>query len=121
MNSMKHRSTAGVVRTGLVATLAAMAATTLAAALAQAVGVDFVVAEGEEAIPLSGFALVTGVFSVVGIVIAAALRQWSARPAERFLQTAVTLTAISLVPPFLSERTAPPLPPSWGCTSSRQR
>ena len=51
---------------------------------------------------MSGFAVVTGFFSVVGIVIAAALLRWSARPAERFVQTAVTLTAISLVPPLLS-------------------
>ena len=36
----------GLVGTGLVAALAAMAATTLAAALAQAVGVDFVVHDG---------------------------------------------------------------------------
>ncbi len=89
--------------TGLVATLAAMAATTLAAALAQAVGVDFEVPDGGEAIPLSGFAVVTGFFSVVGIVIAAALLRWTARPAKRFVQTAVSLTAISLVAPLLSD------------------
>lgn len=87
---------------GFVATLAAMAATTLAAALAQAVGVDFDLPEGGESIPLPGFAVVTGFFSVVGCVIAVALLRWSARPAERFVWTAVTLTAISLVPPFLS-------------------
>ena len=88
--------------TGFIATLAAMVATTLAAALARAVGVDFEVPEGGETIPLSGFAVVTGFFSVVGIVIAAALLRWSARPAERFVWTAVSLTAISLVPPLLS-------------------
>jgi hypothetical protein len=79
-----------------------MVATTLAAALAQAVGVDFAVTDGNETIPLSGFAVVTGFFSVVGIVIAVALLRWSARPAERFVWTAVSLTAISLVPPLLS-------------------
>ncbi|MEV6494706.1 DUF6069 family protein, partial [Actinoplanes sp. NPDC051633] len=57
---------------------------------------------GGETIPLSGFAVVTGFFSVVGVVIAAALLRWSARPAERFVWTAVSLTAISLVPPLLS-------------------
>ena len=93
----------GLVGTGLMATLAAMVATTLAAALAQAVGVDFVVSEGDEAIPLSGFAVVTSFFSVMGIVIAAGLLRWSARPAERFVQTAVSLTVISLVAPLLSE------------------
>ena len=92
----------GLAGTGFVATLAAMLATTLAAALAEAVGVDFEVPDGGETIPLSGIAVVTGFFSVVGIVIAAALLRWSARPAERFVRTAVTLTAISFAPPFLS-------------------
>ena len=71
----------GLAVTGFVAALAAMVATTLAAALAQAVGVDFEVPDGGETIPLAGFAVVTGVFSVVGIVIAVALLRWSARPA----------------------------------------
>ncbi|WP_245919852.1 DUF6069 family protein [Actinomadura mexicana] len=88
--------------TGFVATLAAMAATTLAAALAQAVGVAFEVPDGGETIPLPGFAVVTGFFSGAGVVIAAALLRWSARPAERFMWTAVSLTAISLIPPLLS-------------------
>ncbi|MGX1910211.1 DUF6069 family protein [Streptomyces phaeochromogenes] len=92
----------GLVGTGLMATLAAVVATTLAAALAQAVGVDFEVSDGGETIPLSGFAVVTGFFSVVGIVIAVALLRWSARPAERFMWTAVSLTAISFVPPLLA-------------------
>ena len=55
-----------------------------------------------ERIPLSGFAVVTGFFSVVGIVIAVALVRWSTRPAERFVRTAMTLTAVSLVPPLFS-------------------
>jgi Family of unknown function (DUF6069) len=88
--------------TGVIATLAAMVTTTLAAALAEAVGVDFEVPDGGEAIPLPGFATMTGFFSIVGVVIAAALLRWSARPAERFVQTAVSLTAISLVAPLIS-------------------
>jgi Family of unknown function (DUF6069) len=92
----------GLAVTGFIATLAATVATTLAAALAKAIGVDFQVPDGGETIPLSGFALVTGFFSVVGVVIAAALRRWSARPAERFVWTAMSLTAISWVPPLLS-------------------
>ncbi|MGC9541330.1 DUF6069 family protein [Streptomyces sp. UG1] len=92
----------GLAATGLVATLAATSATTLAAALAQAVGVDFEVPDGGETIPLSGVAVVTGFFSVVGTVIALALLRWSARPAGRFVWTAVSLTAISLLPPLLS-------------------
>ena len=87
---------------GFVATLAAMAATALSAALARAVGVDFEVPEGGETIPVTGVAVVTGFFSLVGTVIAAALLRWSARPAARFLWTALTLTVVSLVPPVLS-------------------
>ncbi len=86
----------------MIAALAATVATTLAAALAQAVGVDFQIPDGGETIPLSGFAVVTGFFSFVGIVIAAALLRWSAHPAKRFVWTAVSLTAISMVPPLLS-------------------
>ena len=111
----------GFAGTGFIATLAAMVATTVAAALAQAVGVDFEVPDGGETIPLSGFAVVTGFFSVVGIVMAAALLRWSARPAERFVRTAVSLTAISLVPRSSPGQTPPPPPPSSGYTSSLRR
>ena len=97
-----HSRLRGLAVTGVLATLAAMVATTLAAALAQAVGVDFEVPDGGETIPLPGFAVVTGLFSVVGIVIAGALLRWSARPAQRFVWTAVSLTALSLVAPLLS-------------------
>jgi hypothetical protein len=79
-----------------------MVATALGAALARAAGVDFEVPDGGEAIPVSGVAAVTGFFSVIGVVLAAALLRWSARPAERFVRTAVPLTAVSLVPPLLS-------------------
>jgi hypothetical protein len=82
-----------------------MAATTLAAAFTRSLGVDFEVAGGET-IPVSGIGVVTGFFSLIGIAIAAALLRWSARPAERFGWTAVSLTAISLVPPFLSGASA---------------
>ncbi|GEM00336.1 DUF6069 family protein [Cellulomonas terrae] len=88
--------------TGLLATVAAMAATTLGAASARALGVDFEVPDGGPTIPLAGFASVTGMFSVVGVVIAAALLRWSAHPARRFVQTAVTLTVLSLVPPVIA-------------------
>jgi hypothetical protein len=87
--------------TCIVATPVAMVATTGVAALARVVGVDFEVQDGET-IPLAGIAVLTGFFSLVGVGIAAALLLGSARPAERFVQTAVTLTAISLVAPFFS-------------------
>ncbi|TYK52820.1 DUF6069 family protein [Actinomadura decatromicini] len=99
--SASHRIR-GLAATGLIATLAAMAATTLAAALAHAAGADFEIPDGGEPIPLPGFAVVTGFFSIVGTVIAAALLRWSARPATRFLWTTVSLTAISLIPPLIA-------------------
>lgn len=85
--------------TGLRATPVAMAATGLAAAGLRAAGIDFEVAGGER-IPVPGIAVVTGVLSAVGVVLAAAFLRWSARPADWFVRTAVALTAISLVPPF---------------------
>ncbi len=96
------RGLRGLIVVGSVATLAAIVTTTLAAALARAVGVDLEVPEGGESIPLSGIAVVTGFFSVAGVVLAVALLRWSARPAHRFVRTTVSLTAISLVPPLLS-------------------
>jgi hypothetical protein len=95
------RPAIGLTGTGVLATLAAVVMTTLAAGLARAVGVDFEVSAGET-IPLSGIAVVTALLSAVGVVIAAALRRWSARPAERFAWTAVSLTVVSLVPPPLA-------------------
>ncbi|MFG1927243.1 DUF6069 family protein [Cryptosporangium sp. NPDC048952] len=89
---------ARVVTTGLLAAVGAVAATTLVAA---ALNVDLVGFEGET-IPLSGLAVVTGFFSLVGVVIAVVLLRLSARPARTFVRTALVLTAISLVPPLFT-------------------
>lgn len=91
----------GLAVTGILATLVAMAATTATAAFARAAGVDFAVSGGEK-IPVAGLAVMTGLFSLVGVVIAGVLGRWSARAAERFVWTASSLTAISMVPPFLA-------------------
>jgi hypothetical protein len=95
-----------LVGVGALATLAAVVVTTLAAALARTAGVDLEVSDGE-VIPVAGISVVTGFFSLVGVVIAAALLRWSARPAERFVWTTASLTALSLIPPFLAEADAP--------------
>ncbi|WP_019144947.1 DUF6069 family protein [Aeromicrobium massiliense] len=91
-----------LVVTGLLATLGAVVLTTAIAALARAAGVDFEVPDGEEKIPLSGFAVVTAFASLLGVVLAVALRRWSARPSTWFLRTTVVLTLVSLVPATLS-------------------
>ena len=90
-----------LVRTGLVAALVAAVVVTLAAALARAAGVAFQIPDGEERIPLPGFATVTVCFCLAGVVVAVLFQRRSARPADRFAWTAGTLTAISLVPPLL--------------------
>jgi hypothetical protein len=86
---------------GLEVTVAAAVLNAGVAAVARAAGVDLEVTGGE-AIPVSGIALVTAVFSVVGIGIAAALQRWSDRPVQWWWRTTVALTAVSLVPPFLA-------------------
>lgn len=96
-----RRRLLGVVRTGLIASLVAVVATTATAGLATAVGVELEVPADGETIPLSGIAFVTGVFSLAGVVIAAALLRWSARPREHFVWTTLVLTVLSLVPPWV--------------------
>ncbi|GAA0813167.1 DUF6069 family protein [Spirilliplanes yamanashiensis] len=92
----------GLAATGAAALLTAVAATALAATLARAAGVHFQIPAGGETIPTAGFAVVTAFFSAVGIAVAAGYRRWSTRPADRFLWTAVSLAALSLIPPVLS-------------------
>jgi uncharacterized membrane protein YoaK (UPF0700 family) len=90
-----------LVATGLAAAVAAAALNAAVAAVARAAGVDLEVTGGE-AVPVSGIAFVTAVFSVVGVVLAAALRKWSDRPVQWWWRTTIALTAVSLVPPFLA-------------------
>ncbi|MEV6810838.1 DUF6069 family protein [Micromonospora sp. NPDC051296] len=86
---------------GLAAAAAAAVAVTAFAAIAVAVGVDLELPDGGESIPLLGFTQLTFTFSVVGIIIALAIRRWASQPARIWVRTAVALTALSLVPPFL--------------------
>ncbi len=86
---------------GLVAAVAAAIAVTLVAAICKGADVDFAGTDGEDPIPLVAFTLFAFTFSVIGLVVAAGIRRWGKRPATTFLRTALTLTAISLLPPFL--------------------
>lgn len=87
---------AGLIRRGLVATAAAAAATTMTAAIARALDVPLAV-DGEE-IPLAGFAVLTTVWSVVGIILALALARWARKPRATFLAVTITLTVVSCIP-----------------------
>jgi hypothetical protein len=87
---------ASLWRSGLVAGLIAALATTAIAAVAGALGVSFEV-DGE-AVPLVGFAQMTLIGAVVGIVLATALRRWSGSPRTTFVRTTLALTVLSIVP-----------------------
>ncbi|MFG2632136.1 DUF6069 family protein [Streptomyces sp. NPDC048473] len=80
----------------------AVVATVIAAA-ADAIGVSLEV--GGEGIPLLGFTQLAFVFSMVGVVLAAAFRKWSRRPAAMFVRTTVALTGLSLLPDLLVPNT----------------
>jgi hypothetical protein len=88
-----------LVGPGVVAGLAAAAATTAVAAVALAAGVSLAAA-GEQ-IPLLGFTQLTFGCSVVGVILAGALRRWAARPRRTFVWTTVGLTALSLAAPCM--------------------
>ena len=64
--------------------------------VAGAAGVSFEV-EGE-AIPLAGYAQMTLIGAVLGVLLAKALRRWAKHPQSTFVRTTVALTALSIVP-----------------------
>jgi hypothetical protein len=74
----------------------AAAIVTAAAGLLHAVGVSFEI-DGEM-IPLLGFAQMTVLGAVIGGFVLAGLNRWSTAPRRRFVQVAVTLTALSCAP-----------------------
>jgi hypothetical protein len=93
----RTRTTASLWRAGLTAAAAAAVATTAVAAAARGAGVTFESASGD-AIPMAGFAELTILFSVIGIVIAAVIRRYSTRARTTFVRVAVALTVLSVVP-----------------------
>lgn len=86
---------------GAVATVLAATATAVVAAAGQAVGVGLAVSGTP--IPPSGFATMTVIFSVVGLLIALVLRRFAAHPRTAWIRTTVALTVLSLVPDVLAD------------------
>jgi len=82
---------------GVAAAVVASVATTVLAAVASAAGVSFADSTGAS-IPLTGFAQLTLVFSLVGVGIAAVMARKVRRPRRTFVRTAIALTALSFVP-----------------------
>src|SRR5689334_20984694 len=87
-------TTGSLVRTGAVAGPLARAATTVVAGNAAGISLDV----GGAPIPAGGFAVLTAVCSLIGLVLAAVLSRVTRRPRSVFIRTTVALTALSLVP-----------------------
>ena len=86
---------------GLAAAALAAAATTSVAALGSAAGISLDVAGSP--IPVSGFAVLTIVFSIVGVVLAAGLARWARSPRRAFLRSTGVLLALSFVPDLTAD------------------
>ncbi len=71
------------------------------AAAGQAIGISTEISGAP--IPTSGFATLTVIFSVLGLVIAVALRRFARSPRTAWLRTTVVLTALSFVPDVLAD------------------
>jgi hypothetical protein len=89
---------------GLLATAGAGIATSAVAAGGQAAGISLDVAGAP--IPVPGFAVLTVVFSVVGLLMALVMRRVARRPRTTFVRTTVALTVLSLVPDVLADAAA---------------
>jgi hypothetical protein len=86
-----------VWRHGAAAAVLASVTTPALAAIASTAGISFADRTGER-LPISGFAVLTLFFSLVGVAIAAVLVRTVRRPRPTFVWTAVVLTALSFVP-----------------------
>jgi hypothetical protein len=95
------RSTGSLATTGLAAVAVASLATTAVAAGGHAAGISLDMSG--EPIPVLGFAMLTAVFSLVGLALAAILSRWSRRPRIVFVRTTVVLTALSVVPDAIAD------------------
>jgi hypothetical protein len=96
-------TTGSLLRTGAVAVVLASVATVLVAAAGQAAGISLDIAGAP--IPLTGFAMLTAIFSLIGLALAAVLARVTRRPRVIFVRTTVALTVLSLVPDAIADAT----------------
>ena len=90
-----------LIGTGVVAALVAGAATMAVAAAGRAAGVSLEV--GGAPIPVSGFGVLTVVFSLVGLILAAVLARTARHPRRAFVRTTVVLTVLSFGPDLIAD------------------
>jgi Family of unknown function (DUF6069) len=93
-----------LLRGGAGATVLAAVATAAVAAAGQAVGISLDISGAP--IPVPGFATLTVMFSVIGLLIAVGLRRFARHPRTTWIRTTVALTVLSLVPDVLVEAAA---------------
>ncbi|OJF16250.1 DUF6069 family protein [Couchioplanes caeruleus] len=92
-----------LIGTGLAATAVAGAATMAVAVAGRAAGIGLDV--GGEPIPVSGFAVLTALCSLVGLILASVLSRAVRHPRRAFVRTTVALTVLSLVPDVIVQAT----------------
>jgi hypothetical protein len=95
------RSALSLLLPGIAATAVACVATAAVAAAGHAAGISLDMAG--EPIPVAGFAMLTAVFSLVGLGIAALLRRFARHPRAAFVRVTVALTVLSLVPDAVAD------------------
>ena len=92
--------TASLFGTGVLATVAASAATPVVAAAATVAGISLDI--GGEPIPVLGFGTLTAFFSLIGVVMAVVMARFARSPRSTFVRTTVVLTALSFVPDLIA-------------------
>lgn len=106
---------ASVWKSGLLAIVAAALVVTGIAAIAMSAGVSFLDPASNKSIPLFGFAFLTVVFSLIGLILAAVFARTARRPKSTFVRTTVILLILSIVPDFVA---IPGLSPDFDTASS---
>ncbi|MET8094407.1 DUF6069 family protein [Micromonospora sp. NPDC005220] len=90
-----------LIRNGVAATVGASIATMAVAATGARAGVSLDL--GGTPIPVTGFGVLTVVFSLIGVAIAALLARFARHPRRTFVRTTVVLTVLSLVPDVIAD------------------
>jgi hypothetical protein len=91
----------GLWKPGLLAGLVASLATTSVVLVARGAGIPMAIQD--EAIPLAGFAQLTMVGAVLGILIARVLSTRARLPRRTFVAATAVLTGLSLVPDVIAD------------------
>ena len=101
---MSHSTTEATSRSvwlpGLIAAAFAALVTTGGAALASGLGVTFADKTGAT-IPLAGFAMLTAIFSLIGVILAAILAAKARHPRRTFVRITIVLVVLSFIPDLL--------------------